>query len=81
MLRLEHFRQKLTRPLPTTDAGVLQTVSDARLVLTVKRREIRPRWQHVVTMLVEQAGVPDLRRRLKVALLLTTKLHVHGDRV
>jgi hypothetical protein len=67
MLRLEHFRQKLTRPLPTTDAGVLRTVSDARLVLTVKRREIRPRWQHVVT--ISSPGVMDGENDLREQIL------------
>ena len=33
MLRPAYLRQKLTRPLPTKDGGVLWTVADARAYL------------------------------------------------
>jgi hypothetical protein len=47
MLRPAYLRQKLTRPLPTKDGGVLWTIADARVSMLAlsKERALHQHWQ------------------------------------
>jgi hypothetical protein len=58
MLRPAYLRQKLTRPLPTKDGGVLWTVADARAYMLAlsQERALRQHWQNACRIL-DQADV------------------------
>jgi hypothetical protein len=47
LLRPEYLSQKLDRPLPTKDGGILRTIRDACDYMTGmdKKRELRTHWQ------------------------------------
>ena len=69
-LPLAYLETKLTRPLPTKDGGVLRTVADARkyMLALPEDREFRHHWQHTAKMILEQADVADVSRRVEFAL-------------
>jgi hypothetical protein len=52
-----YLSQKLTRPIRTTDGGVLRSVLDARtyMVGLSKDRELRPQWQRACELLLAEA--------------------------
>jgi hypothetical protein len=77
MLRpASYLSQKLTRPIPTKDGGVLRTVKDARTYMMVlsKQRETGAQWQRAAAMLLEQADVADLSSQFQLALFYDGKL-------
>jgi hypothetical protein len=49
LLRPAYLSQRLDRPLPTKDGGVLRTIRDARdyMMGMGKKRELLKHWQHV----------------------------------
>jgi hypothetical protein len=51
LLRPEYLSQKLDRPLPTKDGGILRTIRDACDYMTGmdKKRELRTHWQRCCT--------------------------------
>jgi hypothetical protein len=75
-LPLAYLETKLTRPLPTKDGGVLRTVADARdyMLALPEDREFRHHWQHTAKMILEQADVADVSRRVELALFYDAKL-------
>ena len=66
----------LTRPVPTKDRGVLRTVADARdyMLALPEDREFKHHWQHTAKMILDQADVADVSRRVELALFYDSKL-------
>jgi hypothetical protein len=77
MLRPAYLRQKLTRPLPTKDGGVLWTVADARAYMLALSQErlLRQHWQDACRIL-DQADVAAFSRKVELALFLDHKLEL-----
>ena len=74
--RTEYLATNLTRPVPTKDRGVLRTVADARdyMLAPPEDREFKHHWQHTAKMILDQADVADVSRRVKLALFYDGKL-------
>jgi hypothetical protein len=55
---------------------VLRTVADARkyILALPEDREFRHHWQHTAKMILEQADVADVSRRVELALFYDAKL-------
>jgi hypothetical protein len=77
MLRPAYLRQKLARPLPTKDGGVLWTVADARAYMLAlsQERALRQHWQNACRIL-DQADVAAFSRKVELALFLDQKLEL-----
>jgi hypothetical protein len=73
-----YLTKKLTRPLPTTDGGTLQTVLDVQnyLLHLPQHRALLPRWQNVRQSLAGTADVREFSKQVELALLLDGKLDV-----
>ena len=76
MLRPAYLSQKLARPLPTKDRGILHTVENARTYMLAlpKHRQIKGQWQHAVALLLTHGDVVDLTRQVELALFYDAKL-------
>ena len=59
LLRPEYLSQKLDRPLPTKDGGILRTIRDACDYMTSmdKKRELRSRWQRACKLILAKEDV------------------------
>jgi len=67
---------KLTKPLHTTDGGMLATVGDAFKYMTAlpKQRELRQTWQWACRLILDRAAPAEITRQLELALFLDAKL-------
>ena len=70
-----YLSQKLDRPRPTKDRGVLRTVEDARAYMLAlpKHRETSARWQRAAELLLARADVADLSRQVELALFFNAR--------
>ena len=77
MLRPAYLRQKLARPLPTKDGGVLWTVADARAYMLAlsQERALRRHWQDACRILY-QGDIATFSRKVELALFLDHKLEL-----
>jgi hypothetical protein len=78
LLRPEYLSQKLDRPLPTKDGGILRTIRDACTYMTSmdKKRELRTHWQRVCKLILAKEDVLTVSRALELALFMDAKLDV-----
>ena len=81
LLRPEYLSQKLDRPLPTKDGGILRTVLDARTYMLELSgdREHRSQWQRAAGLLLKEADVADLSKAVELALFYDAKLELSKD--
>ena len=80
----EYLSEKLIpHPLPTTDGGVLRTVSDARTYVQTlsKTRRSRAHWKRASLLMLEEVGAAALTRQLQVALFMDFKLDPTFERM
>jgi hypothetical protein len=70
LLRPEYLSQKLDRPLPTKDGGILRTIGDACDYMTGigKKRELLSHWQRVAKLILAKEDVLTVSRALELAL-------------
>jgi len=73
-----YLSQKLTRPLPTKDGGILRTVEDARtyMLKLPRHRQISGQWQHAVALMLTHGAVVDLTKQIELALFYDAKLEL-----
>jgi hypothetical protein len=78
LLRPEYLSQKLDRPLPTKDGGVLRSIRDACGYMTGmdKKRELRSHWQRACKLILAKEDVLTVSRALELALFMDAKLDV-----
>jgi hypothetical protein len=78
LLRPAYLAQKLDRPLPTKDGGVLTTIGQAVNYMTGigKKRELRSQWQRVAKLILAKEDVLTVSRALELALFSDAKLDV-----
>ena len=78
LLRPEYLSQKLDRPLPTKDSGILRTIRDACDYMTGmgKQQELRQHWQRACKLILAKADVMTVSRALELALFMDAKLDV-----
>jgi len=78
LLRPEYLSQKLDRPLPTKDGGILRTIRDACDYMTSmdKKREPRSHWQRACKLILTKEDVLTVSRALELALFMDAKLDV-----
>jgi hypothetical protein len=78
--RPEYLATNLTRPIPTKDRGVLRTVADARdyMAWLPEDREFQHHWQQMAKMILDQADVTDVSRRIELALFYDGKLDLRA---
>jgi hypothetical protein len=71
-----YLSQKLTRPIPTKDGGILRTVLDARTYMLAlpPDRGHRTQWQRAAGLLLEEADVAALSKAVELALFYDAKL-------
>jgi hypothetical protein len=67
LLRPEYLSQKLDRPLPTKDGGILRTIRDACDYMTSmdKKRGLRQHWQRACKLILAKEDVLTVNRALK----------------
>lgn len=77
-LRPAYLSQKLDRPLPTKDGGILRTVLDARAYMLglSRARELRSQWQRAAELLLGEADVAAFSKAIELALFYDPKLDV-----
>src|ERR1700730_11525398 len=70
--------QKLARPLPTKDGGILRTAEDARtyMLKLPKHRQIKGQWQHAVALMLTHGDIVDLIKQIELALFYDAQLDV-----
>ena len=75
MLRAAYLSKKLTPPIPTKDGGTLRTILEACEYMAAigKERELRPHWQQVRELMLQEADVAAV---LRLAILKDAKLDV-----
>jgi len=75
MLRPAYLSKKLTSPIPTKDGGTLRTILEACEYMAAigKERELRPHWQQVRELMLQEADVAAV---LRLAILKDAKLDV-----
>jgi hypothetical protein len=78
MLSSAYLSRKLTSPLPTKDGGTLRTIGEACEYMTAigKERELRPHWQQVRELMLQEADVAAVSWRVQLAVLKDAKLDV-----
>jgi hypothetical protein len=78
LLRPEYLSQKLDRPLPTKDGGILRTIRDACDYMTGmgKKRELRSHWQRACKLIFAKEDVLTVSRALELARFMDAKLDV-----
>jgi hypothetical protein len=78
MLRPAYLSQKLDRPLPTKDGGILRTIRDAGDYMTAmgKKRELLSHWQRAAKLILAHADAFAVSRALELALFMDAKLDV-----
>src|SRR5215472_18490092 len=78
MLSPTYLTRKLTSPIPTKDGGTLSTIGEACEYMAAigKERELRPHWQRVRELMLQEADVAALSSRVRLAVLKDAKLDV-----
>ena len=78
MLRPAYLSKKLTSPIPTKDGGTLRTILEACEYMAAigKERELRPHWQQVRELMLQEADVAAVSWKLRLAILKDAKLDV-----
>src|SRR5215467_5187883 len=78
MLSPTYLTRKLTSPIPTKDGGTLSTIGEACEYMAAigKERELRPHWQRVRELMLQEADVAALSSRVLLAVLKDAKLDV-----
>src|SRR5215475_8215123 len=78
MLSPAYLARKLTSPIPTKDGGTLNTIGEACEYMAAigKERELRPHWQRVRELMLQEADVAALSSRVLLAVLKDAKLDV-----
>ena len=78
MLSPTYLTRKLTSPIPTKDGGTLSTIGEACEYMAAigKERELRPHWQRVRELILQEADVAALSSRVRLAVLKDAKLDV-----
>ena len=78
MLSPTYLTKKLTSPIPTKDGGTLSTIGEACEYMAAigKERELRPHWQRVRELMLQEADVAALSSRVRLAVLRDAKLDV-----
>src|SRR5262249_6159434 len=78
MLSPAYLTRKLTSPIPTKDGGTLSTIGEACEYMAAigKERELRPHWQRVRELMLQEADVAALSSRVLLAVLKDAKLDV-----
>jgi len=78
MLSSAYLSRKLTSPLPTKDGGTLRTIGEACEYMAAigKERELRPHWQQVRELMLQEADVAAVSWRVRLAVLKDAKLDV-----
>jgi hypothetical protein len=73
-----YLTRKLTLPIPTKDGGTLSTIGEACEYMAAigKERELRPHWQRVRELMLQEADVAALSSRVRLAVLKDGKLDV-----
>jgi hypothetical protein len=78
MLRPAYLSKKLTSPIPTKDGGTLRTILEACEYMAAigKERELRPHWQQVRELMLQEADVVAVSWQVRLAVLKHAKLDV-----
>jgi hypothetical protein len=78
MLSPTYLTRKLTSPIPTKDGGTPSTIGKACEYMAAigKERELRPHWQRVRELMLQEADVAALSSRVRLAVLKDGKLDV-----
>jgi hypothetical protein len=78
MLSPTYLTRKLTSPIPTKDGGTPSTIGKACEYMAAigKERELRPHWQRVRELMLQEADVAALSSRVQLAVLKDAKLDV-----
>jgi hypothetical protein len=78
MLSPAYLSRKLTSPLPTKDGGTLRTIGEAceYMAAISKERELRPHWQRVRELMLQEADVAAVSWRVRLAVLKDAKVDV-----
>ncbi len=78
MLSPAYLSRKLTSPLPTKDGGTLRTIGEACEYMAAigKERELRPHWQRVRELMLQEADVAAVSWRVRLAVLKDAKVDV-----
>src|SRR5258708_3894580 len=78
MLRPDYLSRNLTPPIPTKDGGTLRTIGEACEYMAAigKEREQRRHWQQVRELMLRDADVAAVSRRVRLAVLKDAKVDV-----
>jgi hypothetical protein len=78
MLRPAYLSKKLTPLIPTKDGGTLRTILEACEYMAAigKERELRPHWQQVRELILQEAEVAAVSSQVRLAVLKDAKLDV-----
>jgi hypothetical protein len=78
MLRPDYLSRNLTPPIPTKDGGTLRTIGEACEYMAAigKEREQRRHWQQVRELMLQEADVAAVSRRVRLAVLKDAKVDV-----
>jgi hypothetical protein len=78
MLTPAYLSRQLTSSIPTKDGGTLRTIGDAceYMVAIGEERGLRPHWQRVRELMLQEAEVVALSSRVRLAVLKDAKLDV-----
>jgi hypothetical protein len=78
MLRPDYLSRNLTSPIPTKDGGTLRTIGEACEYMAAigKEREQRRHWQQVRELMLQEADVAAVSRRVRLAVLKDAKVDV-----
>jgi hypothetical protein len=73
-----YLSRKLTSPIPTKDGGTLSTIEETCEYMAAigKERELRPHWQRVREVMLQEADVAALSSLVRLAVLKDAKLDV-----
>ena len=78
MLLPDYLSRNLTPPIPTKDGGTLRTIGEACEYMAAigKEREHRRHWQQVRELMLQEADVASVSRRVRLAVLKDAKVDV-----
>ena len=78
MLLPDYLSRNLTPPIPTKDGGTLRTIGEACEYMAAigKEREQRRHWQQVRELMLQEADVAAVSRRVRLAVLKDAKVDV-----
>ena len=78
MLRPAYLSKKLTSLVPTKDGGTLRTILEACEYMAAigKERELRPHWQQVRELMLQEPDVTAVSWQVRLAVLKDAKLDV-----